>query len=52
MLAVRNLAFVRLLSDTTTVSFGSVAVSPVTDTVSVLLVSPAANVNVPALSAA
>ena len=37
---------VALLSEITTVSFASTAVSPVTGTVIVLLVSPAANVSV------
>ena len=46
-----TVAFVGLLRATTTVSFGSSVVSPVTDTVTVLLVSPAANVSVPPLSA-
>ena len=46
-----TVAFVGLLRATTTVSFGSSVVSPRTDTVTVLLVSPAANVSVPPLSA-
>ena len=46
-----TVAFVGLLRATTTVSFGSSVVSPRTDTVTVLLVSPAAKVSVPPLSA-
>ena len=46
-----TVAFVGLLRATTTVSSGSSVVSPVTDTVTVLLVSPAANVSVPEDSA-
>ena len=46
-----TVAFVGLLRVTTTVSFGSSVVSPRTDTVTVLLVSPAENVSVPPLSA-
>ena len=46
-----TVALVGLLSATTTVSFGSSVVSPVTETVTVLLVSPAANVSIPPLSA-
>ena len=38
---------VALLSEITIVSFPSIAVSPVTDTVIVLLVTPAPNVSVP-----
>ena len=49
--AVPIVAFTAPLSDTTTVSSGSSVVSPVTDTVIVLLVSPAAKVSVSALSA-
>ena len=49
--AVEMLVFVGLLRVTTTVSFGSSVVSPRTDTVTALLVSPAANVTRPALSA-
>ena len=45
-------ALVGLLSVTTTVSFGSSSVSPVTDTTNVLLVSPAAKVSVPEDNAA
>ena len=44
-------ALVGLLRATTTVSCDSCAVSPVTDTVIVLVASPAANVSVPAVSA-
>ena len=40
-------AFVGLLSSTTTVSFDSSSVSPVTDTSKVRLVVPAAKVSVP-----
>ena len=40
-------AFVALLSDTTTVSFDSASVSPVTDTSKLRLVVPAAKVSVP-----
>ncbi len=50
--AVPMLALVAPLSVSFTVSFGSSCVSPVTDTVIVLLVSFAANVSVPAASAA
>ena len=46
-----TVAFVAPLRATTTVSFGSSVVSPRTDTVTVLLVSPAANVSIPPLSA-
>ena len=46
-----TVAFVGLLNCTTTVSLDSYVVSPVTDTVIVLLVSPAENVNVPEGSA-
>ena len=45
---VESVAFVGLLNATTTVSSGSSLVSPVTDTVTLRLVTPAANVNVPA----
>ena len=46
-----TVAFAAPLRATTTVSFGSSVVSPRTVTVTVLLVSPAANVSVPPLSA-
>ena len=49
--AVPITAFVGPLNRTATVSFGSSVVSPRTDTVIVLLVSPAENVNVPEGSA-
>ena len=49
--AVEMLAFVGPLNCTTTVWCGSSVVSPRTCTVTVLLVSPAANVNVPEGSA-
>ena len=48
---VEIVAFTALLSSTTTVSSDSSVVSPVTDTARVRLVSPAANVSVPAASA-
>ena len=46
-LAVEIVAFVGLLRVTTTVSFDSSSVSPVTDTSKVRLVVPAAKVSVP-----
>ena len=46
-----SVAFVGLLRVTTTVSSDSLVPSPVTDTVIVWLVVPAANVSVPAVSA-
>ena len=49
--AVDTVAFVGLLRDIATVSSGSLVVSPVTDTVIVWLVVPAANVSVPAVTA-
>ena len=49
--AVPRAAFTAPLRLTTTVSFSSSSVSPVTDTATVLLVSPAAKVSVPATSA-
>ena len=49
--AVPTVAPAALPSVTTTVSSGSSVVSPVTDTVIVLLVSPAAKVSVPEASA-
>ena len=48
---VEIIAFVGWLNATTTVSSGSSVVSPVTDTVMLRLVSPAANVSVPAVNA-
>ena len=51
MLAVWNVAFVRLLRDTTTVSGSSVSVSPCTSTVIVPVVCPAAMVTTPAVNA-
>ena len=42
-----TVAFVGLLSDTTTVSFDSSSASPVTDTSKVRLVVPAVKVSVP-----
>ena len=50
--AVEIVAFTGSLSSRTTVSFVSSVSSPVTETVTVLLVSPAAKVSVPAESAA
>ena len=50
--AVEISAFAAPLRVTATVSFGSSRVSPVTDTVIVFRVSPAAKVRVPAVSAA
>ena len=47
VLAESSVALLGLPSVTRTVSFGSSAVSPVTFTVTVLLVSPAANVSIP-----
>ena len=45
--AVPMVAFTAPLSDTTTVSSGSSIASPVTDALTVLAVSPGANVRVP-----
>ena len=45
---VEMVAFVALLNATTTVSSDSSVVSPLTDTVTLRLVTPAANVSVPA----
>ena len=50
-LAVPSKALEALLSVTATVSLGSSRVSPVTRTVTVFSVSPAAKVSVPAVSA-
>ena len=49
--AAEKVAFTALLNSTTTVSSGSSVVSPVTDTMMIRLVSPAANVSVPAVNA-
>ena len=48
---VEIITFVGWLNTTTTVSSGSSVVSPVTDTMMIRLVSPAANVSVPAVNA-
>ena len=48
----RKIAFEGLLSETTTVSRFSFSVSPVTDTLTSLLVSPGLKVNVPAFKVA
>ena len=48
---VAMVAFVALLNSTTTVSSCSSVVSPVTDTVISLLVSPGSKASVPAVSA-
>ena len=49
--AVETAAFAALLSVTTTVSSASSVVSPVTDTLKVWLVAPAAKVSVPPVTA-